>query len=252
MNQDKISKKIREEFENVKLTPEEKSRIFRHIMSEPLSSPRAPVKSKFGFSFSRLSYVAICLILILALGISTAYASLDSLPGQKLYFVKLKITEPLIDKLSITTEAKVKREAVKALTRIEEAKKLLEKDALTRENRVLLETEFKKRADNFKVKIDTSKKIKEESRNELKVYFDDSLYKSIENIQKIKEQKLKAKKQDNQNIQDDDSLENENGEQEIKDPIIEEATLLEKSIQEKFLEKKENINFNQNDQNRKG
>jgi len=255
MNKDKISKKIKEEFQNVKLTQEEKSRIFEHVMATPLPSPYTPIRSKSGFTFSRLSYIAIFLIFIFVGGISTSYASLSALPGEKLYFVKLKITEPVLDSLSFTPEAKVKREAIKAFTRIEEAEKLIEKDALTKDNRVFLETEFKKHADNFKDKILNSKKIKEESRSELKAYFDGSLYKYTESIQKIKSQKEKIL--DNRNIKDDDKLENENENkdenkdeysnlEEIKDPIIEQATLLEKSIQEKILEKIENINLENN------
>lgn len=231
MNEDQISKKIKEELQNIKLTREEKSRMFERIISTPISSPYTPVKSRFTFMFSSLRYSLVLLLIILLGGISTTYASLESIPGDKLYPIKLKVAEPILDTLSFTSEAKAKREATKALNRLEEAEKLIEKDALTKESRIFLETEFKKHTDNFNTKIENSNKVKDHNKNELKAFFDVSLYKYTDNFEKIKSEKEK----------DENKEKNES----LKKIQIEEATLLEKAILEKVVEKKENKSSNQ-------
>lgn len=235
MNQDEIPKRIKQEIQNIKLTSEEKSHIFKRVMEAPLHSPYVPVKSRLVFVLMKWNYAFVFLAFILVGGISTAYASLESIPGEKLYSVKLKVTEPILDTLSFSNEAKVKREATKALSRLEEAEKLIEKDELTTENRVFLETEFRKHADSFNLKIETSKGVKENDKNDLKFSFDVSLYKYTDNIEKVKSKKENSEgKYDNSK---DNQIKNQN----------QEATFLEKAIQEKVIEHRDDTRFDKNE-----
>ncbi len=183
MNIDNIKKEIKE----INLTPAEKQALFDRILSSPTISPYAPVPSKWKFVYKSFSYAALVLFLLIISGGTVAYAALGSIPGDKLYAVKIKVTEPLLDTLSLTKVAKAKREATKAISRLDEAEKLALKEKLTPETRIKLEKHFEKNVANFDDKVKSIESLSEKRVAGLRASFDSSLNSRANNLEKIGE-----------------------------------------------------------------
>lgn len=212
---------IKKEIKNIKLTPEEKRAIFTRVMNTPKISPYAPVRSYFRFFRVSFTYVTLSLIALVATGSGLSYAALDTLPGDKLYPVKIKFTEPALDMLAFSPSSRAEREAMKAIRRLNEAQRLAQVNKLTVEKRIEIEKSFsksvlkfntsmKKAEDDSKSKIEVNEKV--EVKNEgLKNNFESSLEVQADLLSKTGEEK-----------------EAENTEQE------EEITILENTVREQM------------------
>ncbi len=100
------------------------------------------VRSPFSYMSLRWSAALATLVLVLVSGTGAAYASEKSVPGDVLYTVKRKVTEPMLVSLAVDTEAKAKLQTSFAERRLEEATKLAVADRLDAETGALLSEEI--------------------------------------------------------------------------------------------------------------
>ncbi|MDQ3245247.1 MAG: hypothetical protein M3P22_02810 [bacterium] len=188
--------KLKNEMLNIKLTVEEKRDMLGCIMNSPLPSPYTPVHSTWIFTSKTLTYVFASLLILILSTSSVAYASMSSIPGDKLYTIKVKLTEPILDVVAFTPMLRAKRSAHKAIRRLEEAEKLIAKNELTEEHQKELEKRFKKNTEDF----DNEVKIAEENfpieAKNFKASFDLSLHAHSNLMQEIREVKAETKEID--------------------------------------------------------
>lgn len=119
---------------------------------------RAPVKKAglFGWLTTAHGYVPTAALLMFALlAGGTAYASEDSLPGEALYAVKIRVTEPVAVALATTPEKKAVVHTELAERRLEEAAKLAVRQTLTAETAAVLEQKFSEHVDGSLAAADT-------------------------------------------------------------------------------------------------
>jgi len=140
------------DLQNVSLTERERSELFVRISNR---SPYAPIKSHWvieQFVFVRRHGFVFSLLLIIALGAGTAFASEYALPGGLLYPIKINVNEPARGAIKILPEEKIEWEAKKAERRIEEAVILKSHEELNEEKQEKIETLFEKHKESFKTK----------------------------------------------------------------------------------------------------
>lgn len=88
------------------------------------------VRSPFTFLSLRWGMAFATLVLVLVSGTGVTYAAENSVPGDVLYTVKRKVTEPMLATLATDTETKAKLQTSFAERRLEEATKLAVADKL--------------------------------------------------------------------------------------------------------------------------
>ena len=118
------------ELNSVHLTEAEKARILEEVFKAPIKSPYYTPKV---FALVRSKYVMIVLLLALSLSVSGAVvqASNAAVPGDKLYPVKTKVVEPILDVVNSTSpERKLEWQETKVLRRISEAETLAVRNEL--------------------------------------------------------------------------------------------------------------------------
>ncbi len=128
------------QLKNIKMTDTEKDQIFKSVMNYPLPK-QSPIKSNwvtysqiFAFKKHKMAYYTVIASLIVILsGQGIVYASQDSLPGDILYPVKIKVLEPVRSALTLSTEAKAEYESNLATKRLEEAEKLASNNKLDKD-----------------------------------------------------------------------------------------------------------------------
>ncbi len=149
----KKMKKFIQVLKSIKLSEKEKD-VLRHKIEEFISfNPirhelHIPKKSFYFsiFTFRALGKaVALVLIAIIVVGGSgVSYASTDSLPGDKLYNVKINVNEKIEEKLAFSTEAKVVVQTQKVERRLTEAQKLVEKEDFSPEKKEIVKANLEK------------------------------------------------------------------------------------------------------------
>lgn len=156
MNEYEFKKGIKE-IKNIKLTSSEKSGILRRILNKPAASPYVSWMGVWDFLFrqSKSSYVFAVLFLLVFSGSTLAYNAEKSLPGEKLYFLKVLITEPARNITNFSPEKKAEWESVKTVRRLEEALNLAAEGKLDEKNRADLEKRFNRHADAFDSSLET-------------------------------------------------------------------------------------------------
>jgi hypothetical protein len=174
MENNNITKKEIEEIKSIKLTREEKEEMLAGIFSAPAISPYAPIKSSWKFVHKPFAYFALFLLLLVS-GSTISYASLRAIPGDKLYAVKIKITEPILDAVSFTPAAKAEREVNKALSRLDEAEQLAKKKKLTPSSRADLEKKFEKNVEGFDSQVRSVQVFSGKKAEDLRSSFESSL-----------------------------------------------------------------------------
>ncbi len=138
-------KKGIEDIRALRLSDEEKRNIHAHIMSLPLPSPYTHTLL-IVFSRSWASYSIASILIIVLVGGSAAVAAEQSVPGDILYPIKIKITEPARDLLIQEPANYARWESEKASRRLEEATTLAERNELTPERSRDIEERFQEHA----------------------------------------------------------------------------------------------------------
>lgn len=193
MNNEKWEKGI-SEIKNINLSENEKVVLLQKILTR---SPYNPIVSPI-FSPSKLftrHYTAIVsTVLIFVIAGSVSVSADNSLPGNILYPIKIKVTEPMRDLIKISTEDKTEWQIEKVNRRIEEAETLAAQEKLDDKKREEIQELFEK---SFS-KIDDSVKSFEASSTRERVKSE--LEKRIEIHSKIVEEvnKDKENKEDNE------------------------------------------------------
>src|SRR3989344_9220322 len=156
MNND-LETQLRTVSKDVRLSSIEKERM-RGALSEYMTPQtvrdtvsKRPVKERslgtidWWFFIIKRKAMPIVLIIALILGGGTAYAASDTIPGDILYPVKIKVNEPVKVAFTFSTQAKAQAHADIAEERLEEAERLLAKGELTQEEQEMLAADFSKR-----------------------------------------------------------------------------------------------------------
>ena len=148
MEDEKLNLKLKTgivEIRKIAMNALEKEHALKNILHSTVS-PLSPVPSPWGFhSFTiliqknrLLSYVvASCLILVLG-GTGAVYASLDSLPGNILYPLKVNIIESVYSTFTFSLEGKAEYESGLATMRLIEAETLADRGELDAEKEKIL------------------------------------------------------------------------------------------------------------------
>ena len=177
MNNEDFKKGI-EELKRIHITDAEKARMLKNIFATPIRSPymkRVPVFT-FVYSF----------ILIISLS-GLTYASGDSIPGDALYSIKIRVVEPILDVVNSAPEKKIVWEEKKVIKRINEAEKLEKKDELDDKRAVELERRVEKSSRAFikAVKEANGEKI-EDRKTEFRKKFQVKENNDVSKVEKLK------------------------------------------------------------------
>lgn len=134
------TRRIRTDAHRVALRPEEKNdaraALVAFMDAHPLPTQETPVPAPRWSLFPlplNLRPIPVLLVLILSLSGSgaLAYAAEDTLPGDLLYPVKVRVTEPIVAALTFSPRAKVEVQTRFATRRLEEVERLAQKGTLT-------------------------------------------------------------------------------------------------------------------------
>lgn len=177
-------KKLKE----LKLSDTEKKDLFNRISASIRESGgdvkfNYPIPSPF-FRFtyifeSRFVKAGLMAMFILSLSGATAFASLNTLPGDLLYGVKTKVVEKIPSLLAVSPESKAKYNTKKIEKRVEEFEKLAEKGRLTKEHTEKLEKDINKNLGDFDKNIKEIKNKKKEKKEEEKKDDSEEVYSSL-------------------------------------------------------------------------
>lgn len=192
------------QMKKISLTKEEKNKMLNNLsiyadLNMPILKPNIEkVLSFYGMQINtRMAYVLASVLFLILIGGGAVYASENSLPGDMLYPIKTKITEPIVKTLSITPEAKAKTETRLTEKRLKEAEALEKKGRLTPEKKELI----KEKIDNHFVKYSEAKnkvlEKKEETIKKIEENFKNRIEKHSEIINKLG--KIKNPKETAQN-----------------------------------------------------
>lgn len=135
--------------------------------------------------------------ILLAFGGGTAAAAENTLPGDLLYPIKVKVNEEVRAALAVTSEAKVAWDARRAERRLEEVEKLAEGGQLTTSTSQMLAGKFKEfsdKADARLEKLQTSGKLSEEQAQKLKENFEVAIKAHNEVLSRLQEKELEKGK----------------------------------------------------------
>jgi hypothetical protein len=136
MEKEKIQKAI-VDIRFMGLTPEERSTMLSRIIGEAprpmshISSWTTVVWRTFLVRQSWSSTFVVAALILMLAGGGVAFAAEVTLPGDRLYPVKVEVTEPLRDSLAFSVSAKAYLEELKIERRLTEAAKLAAEGRLT-------------------------------------------------------------------------------------------------------------------------
>ncbi len=146
-----ISKKI----QTLKMAEATKSRIrgaiFEHLKANPLPTNRVVSTPSPYFSFftKRRVVFSSALVLVIFLTSGMAAAAEYSLPGEILYPIKAKLTEPILTQVAVRTKHADEWYLTQAQRRLDEAATLLAKKKLTPETENYLAMRFSEQVNIF-------------------------------------------------------------------------------------------------------
>lgn len=174
---------------NMKLTEREKSLMFANISEHMKSTPYPSTAFSWFMFLHRTSAVVVLLVFIFS-GTAVVVASETSLPGDLLYPIKVSVKEPFVSALSVSSSAKIQKEAQKATERLKEAEQLSEKGRLNADVRKEIEDRFEKHVEKMDIFVGTDAR-KEDKKVQKKVKvqsdFEESVLRHTEELDKIKE-----------------------------------------------------------------
>ncbi|MGH7249872.1 MAG: DUF5667 domain-containing protein, partial [Minisyncoccia bacterium] len=133
MEEDNLNKGI-EQIKKISMTEAEKARILEYVTSSPLK--KEPMQSPYAiYSFMAILkekrvalYVSVFCLLIVGSG--TVFASVNSLPGNILYPIRINILEPIHSAFIFSAEGKLNYQSDLATERLVEAETLAEDNKL--------------------------------------------------------------------------------------------------------------------------
>ncbi len=203
MNETEFKKGI-EEIKKINMSSEEKASMLQRIFSStPIKSPYMKHSRMFAFVLSnqRQAMFASFFVTVL-IGGGVVYASDESLPGDVLYFMKIRAIEPLIGVINVSTEENLAWTEEKVIRRIEEAESLAVKNKLD-----------DKKAEELNFNLEKNSKAFAEAINTAASSTEDSVSAVEEKTEKIKQDfrdkiktKVKEGKEGTENSQNDDQL----------------------------------------------
>lgn len=136
-----------EKAKKVSLTAEEKSEI-RGFLFAAVKGVNIGVLARFW----KPAFAAMLIIITIGSGVS--FAAENTLPGDVLYPIKIKVNEEVRSALSLSSESKASWAARRLERRLEEFEKLVEGNKLDVKRKAIIEAGFTKRAAVVKEKID--------------------------------------------------------------------------------------------------
>ena len=148
MNNENWKKGI-EDLKNIKLSKEEGEILYNKVISR---SPYIPKMSPYGFLIKHYTFVVSTFVIFVLLGNIVVLAE-NSLPGNRLYSMKINVTEPIRDLVKVNPEEKIAWQAEKATRRLEEAESLAVQNKLDDKKRDEIENLFEKSVSNFDDRI---------------------------------------------------------------------------------------------------
>ncbi len=107
-----------------------RARLMERVHGAPQASPVRSQPGLFYFFSPQMAMSFAAFMLVLVGGSATAFAAKGSLPGDALYVVKTKISEPIKGALAFSTEDKIRFHTDLAQIRIEEAEVLASENRL--------------------------------------------------------------------------------------------------------------------------
>ncbi len=137
-----------QELKSLRLTAAEKAAMLETVLKTPIASPYSVETMVYAYARRFSVAVAFGLVLVLTSG-TLAFASLQSLPGEKLYSVKVEVLEPLRGVLAVTPDEKLEWEGEKVARRLAEAEELADEDKLEEGEIEKLEQEIEKSSTAF-------------------------------------------------------------------------------------------------------
>lgn len=168
-----FEKTIRDTAQNMHLLPEAKARMRERVMEYTTYKPLRHTQDKalrhtqdrqqsvhilYGYVYRAVSVALIAMLVVGGAG--TAYASQDALPGDALYGVK-EITEAVRSKVSVTDESRIAWNIERAQRRLDEARALAARNALTQERDEYLAQKFNALIETVETDIQTIQKQNE-------------------------------------------------------------------------------------------
>lgn len=179
----------------IRMEKSEKNLILTRILATPIKSPYAHKTAYLVFAF--------CLLLIIT-SVDIVRVSGNALPGDKLYGVKTRVVEPVLDIVNSTPEEKLVWEEEKINRRIVEAEALIEKDDLDEKKLEDLERKIEKSSRSFVRNVEivasstsVSTTSAKEKSNDLKL----KLRQKINNEKDEREESFSSKRRNNQREQ---------------------------------------------------
>ena len=148
MKEENFKKGI-EEIQEMRLAEAEKSAILQRIFSTPIRSPYTRYLQAFAYVRRPASaLVVVCLIFAFS---SVTDASQNSLPGEKLYSLKVAMVEPILDHFNTAPLEKLAWEEEKISRRIAEAESLADQNKLDEKKTKELEDKIEKSSSAFAI-----------------------------------------------------------------------------------------------------
>ncbi len=167
MDQDQFIKQLKEASKHIALPPERK-RVIKYALTQ--FTDRYPAKNGnqrtdlASFLRRPLAMTAVVLIIVLAGGAGTAFASQNTLPGDGLYSFKVNVIERLETVLATSTEQRAEAELSFNERRLTEAGQLLADENLNVRTGVILQAQLREHEDKFRQILE---RLESESKTDL-------------------------------------------------------------------------------------
>ncbi|MEI6810822.1 MAG: hypothetical protein WCK60_02080 [Candidatus Nomurabacteria bacterium] len=198
MKKEKIKKGIIG-IQKIRMSESESSILFenlvKHINKISTASEVEPIKSNFYNRYflptmprrSYFIYISYVFVGISFLGTGIIFSAMSSIPGDRLYSIKIGVVEPIEKLLAVAAIDKVNLSALKTEENLQEAARLIKNNTLNEENRSLLEQDFKKHTIDFNNFTQNYQIGDEENISKTKTYLENTIQEYSNVLNKIVE-----------------------------------------------------------------
>lgn len=151
---------------NISLSQKEKDvlryRISEFISYHPIRNNISIRKKSFYFSIFTFRTLSKGLALVLVFvtivgGTGVSYASTSALPGDRLYSVKVNVTERIEERLAVSPESKVNVQSAHVERRLNEAQRLVQENRLSPQTKEIVRTNLERNVQNVTRTIENLK-----------------------------------------------------------------------------------------------